>query len=118
MAAPKGNRNACKTKYWEHILKKTLEEYECPERRVEKGQALACIARKCIEQAIDGDMYARTEIANRLDGKPKEFHHITGEFEHRLAAELSEEELERIAAGGSSGAAETTSGETGSPAVH
>ena len=94
MAAPKGNKNALKAKEWERALKVELHHFEDKERKVEKGHALACIARKCIEQALDGDKDARTEIANRLDGKARE--HVEIDYTQRLAQELTDDELLQV----------------------
>lgn len=69
MAAPAGNQNARKAKDWENALRRVLTQYENPEAKIGRGEALAKIAEVCVLQAIAGDKDARTEIANRLDGK-------------------------------------------------
>jgi hypothetical protein len=92
--AQKGNKNAVKAKEWERALKAELHHYEDKDRKVERGTALAAIAKKCIEQALDGDKDARTEIANRLDGKPRE--HVEIDYTQRLAEELTDDELIQI----------------------
>ena len=112
--APKGNRNAKKAKDWENALRRILAQYTS--ETVPQGQALSAIAEVCVMQALAGDKDARNEIANRLDGKPKEF--IEAEFTQRLAFELSEVELEHIAAGGSAGATETAQGKTDDSSFH
>ncbi len=66
--APLGNKNARKAKDWENALRRVLTQYATD--AVPQGEALAVIARTCVEQAMAGDKDARTEIANRLDGKP------------------------------------------------
>lgn len=68
MAAPLGNQNARKAKDWENALRRVLVQYESDS--VPKGHALSKIAEACVIQAMAGDKDARTEIANRLDGKP------------------------------------------------
>lgn len=68
MAAPVGNQNARKAKDWEKALRRVLAQYES--EKVPKGEALAKIAEACVIQAMAGDKDARTEIGNRLDGKP------------------------------------------------
>jgi hypothetical protein len=68
MAAPIGNKNARKAKDWENALRRVLVQYT--NDNVPQGEALAVIAKVCVEQAMAGDKDARNEIANRLDGKP------------------------------------------------
>jgi hypothetical protein len=70
MAAAPGNQYARKAKDWENALRRALERYENPEKKVQSGMALAKIAEKVVERAIEGDQKAVEEIANRLDGKP------------------------------------------------
>lgn len=74
--AQKGNKNAAKNKNWEAALRRVLATFELKneagETTVARGEALRKIAEQCVMQAIAGDKDARAEIANRLDGKPKE----------------------------------------------
>lgn len=58
--APKGNNYAGKGRDWFDALRK-----EC----VQRG-ALADIARKVVDAALDGERWAVEEIGNRFDGKP------------------------------------------------
>jgi hypothetical protein len=81
--APKGNRNAAKAKLWEKALRRALESFTAT--GVKRGQALAKIAHKCIEQALAGDDRARLEIGNRLDGKAREYVEAAVTMEHRLS---------------------------------
>jgi hypothetical protein len=113
MAAPKGNQNARKAKDWERALRSALEFYQDDD--VPKGQALARAAQKVVKAAVAGDWDAIEHIANRLDGKPTEYHETT----HRTAAsELSDDELESIATGRSEGAVEPQASETDASSVH
>lgn len=84
--AQKGNKNACKTKDWEHTLRRVLTSFEFKnengETTIKRGEALAKIAEVCVRQAIAGDKDARQEIANRLDGKPSEHVQIDLTQEH------------------------------------
>lgn len=115
MAAPKGNQNARKAKDWESALRRVLAQYENPEAKISKGEALAKIAEQCVLQALSGDKDARTEIANRLDGKPTEYHEA---LVRHIASEMSEDELERIASGSGAGASDTSEGSQDASSVH
>ncbi len=128
--APKGNKNAAKYGRWKRALDTALEEYEDAERGIQKGSALAAMAKECVKDAFSSDpkvsVPARAEIANRLDGKPKEHLTIEGEFSHRLAEELTDDELAGIiraaaasaAGAGGDGAATPPSGPQDPSAVH
>jgi hypothetical protein len=120
IGAPKGNRNAAKDAKWRKALDVALQEYEDLERGIAPGKALAHIAKECVRDALSTDAdvrhQARTEIANRLDGKPKE--HIEAEFTQRLAEELTDEQLLDIARGGSDGAVEAASSAEDDSIVH
>jgi hypothetical protein len=104
MAAPKGNQNARKAKDWENALRRAIAQYESKEAGIERGQALNKAAEKVVQAAVTGDWDAIEHIANRLDGKPTEYHEST--IRH-AASELSDDELERIATGSSAGAADS-----------
>jgi ribosomal protein L17 len=86
--AQKGNKNASKTKDWEHTLRRVLTSFELKDAKgettIKRGEALRKIAEQCVLQAIAGDKDARQEIANRLDGKPKEHVQIDQTVEHVL----------------------------------
>lgn len=72
-----GNQNAAKGKVWRDELKKSLKCYESKgENGVKRGTALRRIADRVVQDAIDGNKDAWTEIAIRLDGKPSQ--EITG----------------------------------------
>ena len=85
MPAPKGNQNAAKGFEWINMLRRALAEYEDTESRIERGQALYAIARGVVKDAIAGNPFARQEIANRLDGKPKEHVHIDQTITKRVS---------------------------------
>lgn len=72
MGPPMGNQNAKKGKRWIDELRRQLARYEDDECK--RGEALSRIARMCVRDAMSPDFEvrhaARTEIANRLDGKP------------------------------------------------
>lgn len=77
-------------------------------RALEKGgqapeEALIPMAEKMIAQASGGDVASFREIADRLDGKPSQQVEMT--VARAPAPELTEDELKRIATGGSTGVA-------------
>jgi hypothetical protein len=76
MAAAPGNQYARKAKDWENALRRALERYETA--NVPSGMALAKIAEKVVERALEGDQKATEEIANRLDGKAAQAVEVTG----------------------------------------
>jgi hypothetical protein len=76
MAAAPGNQYARKSKDWENALRRALAQYETD--KVPSGMALAKIAEKVVERALDGDQKAVEEIANRLDGKPTQATELSG----------------------------------------
>jgi hypothetical protein len=85
--AQKGNKNASKTKDWEHTLRRVLTSFEYRDKdsgevTIKRGEALRKIAEQCVMQALAGDKDARQEIANRLDGKPSEHVTLDGTIEH------------------------------------
>jgi hypothetical protein len=93
MAALKGNQYARKSRDWESALRRALEKHS-------SGMALAKIAEKVVDQAIEGEWNAIDEIACRLDGKAAQSIELNGSLEHRHITELSDaeiiERLERI----------------------
>jgi hypothetical protein len=76
MAAAPGNQYARKAKDWENALRRALDRYEKGE--IVSGMALAKIAEKVVEKALEGDTKAIEEIANRLDGKPAQSTELSG----------------------------------------
>ena len=77
-------------------------------RALEKGgmapeDALVPLAEKILAQAKEGDVASFREIADRLDGKPSQ--QVDMIVTRGEPKELSEDELKRIAASGSAGAA-------------
>lgn len=114
--APKGNRNATKTKDWERALRSKLHFYEDPARAIRKGQALDAIAHTVVREAIEGNMDAIHEIGNRLDGKAKQ--HIEAEFTHAIVTEMSDADLIAIANGSSPRVIEAPTGEEQSEELH
>lgn len=65
MPAPQGNQNAAEGKRFKLALQAALEK-----RGTDKVQALQAVADKLIEGALDGNIHAIREVADRLDGKP------------------------------------------------
>jgi hypothetical protein len=98
MAAPKGNANAARGKVWREALDKAVKQYVNKEAGIERGQALFKIATRVVEQALDGNTNAITEIGNRLDGKPHQSMDI-GVYDQPLE-EMTDAELLAIASSG------------------
>jgi len=91
MPAPLGNQNAKNHHEWKTALRHALGKYESG--TIKKGTALREIAAKLIEKALDGDMGAIKEIADRLDGRP---HQAFIEIDdNRSREQLSTAELEQ-----------------------
>lgn len=68
--APVGNKNAIKSKPWSDALRKAA--LRLSEQAGSDGKLLRKLdaaATKCVDMAVDGDMGAISELANRLDGK-------------------------------------------------
>ena len=72
--AQPGNRNAAKGSQFRDALYMALIRYKS--KTIKRKKALHHIAEALIDKAIDGDMPAIKEIADRLDGKPAQA--ITG----------------------------------------
>jgi hypothetical protein len=102
-----GNRNAARATAWKDALRRQLAQYT--DDKVAMGEALNTIAKVCVMQALSGDKDARMEIANRLDGKPKET--IDATFTQAVAEELTDEQLLDIARGSRDGDPEAQAGE-------
>jgi hypothetical protein len=118
--AQPGNRNAAKGIRYRAQLEYELREYEDLPNGVAKGMALRAIARQHVADALSPDasvrLTARAELANRLDGKPKET--IDATFTNAVAAELSDAELLDIARGRSDGTADAATSEAEPTGVH
>ncbi len=83
MAAAPGNPYARKSKDWENALRRALDRYETD--AVPSGMALAKIAEKVVQRALEGDQKAVEEIANRLDGKAVATTELTADIEARVS---------------------------------
>lgn len=107
MAAPKGNQNAAKGARWRDALERALDSYSSG--TIAEGRALFAIAKKVVEQAIEGDKDARAEIANRLDGKPTEYREsvVHKTIEHRTVSETDRQIAEMLTDGQDRDTAET-----------
>lgn len=84
MAAPKGNDNAIKNRYWSDALRKHITQN--PKDLAEAAQAL-------FTKAKDGDVNAIKEIGDRLEGKAVqrvEGSGEGGEFITKMVVELVE----------------------------
>jgi hypothetical protein len=76
MAAPLGSTNRANGKRFANAIKAALEEYE--DDKVKRGEALRAIATGLVKDAVNGDAYARRELADRLDGKPAQSTELSG----------------------------------------
>ena len=103
MAFEKGNRLAAKAKLFDQALKRAIAQ--------DDGQRLRQAAETLLTLAASGESWAVRELADRLDGRPAQ--ETTLEVMDRRAVELPDDDLHRIAAGGSAGTAQTQ----GSPQV-
>lgn len=65
MAAEPGSTNRADGKRFQLALAAALEK-----RGTDKVQALHAVADKLIETALEGNIHAIREVADRLDGKP------------------------------------------------
>jgi hypothetical protein len=84
MAAPEGNKNATKNKYWSDALRKYI--LQNPKELEEAAKAL-------FAKAKDGDVAAMKEIGDRLEGKAVqrvEGSGEDGEFITKMIVELVE----------------------------
>lgn len=70
MAAPEGNKNATKNKFWSDALRKHV---------VQNPEDLASAAKALFAKAKDGDVAAIKEIGDRLEGKAIQPVHGSGE---------------------------------------
>ena len=66
-------------------------------------QKLRLIARKLVDKAIEGDVGAIKEIADRTDGKPAQESHVT--VRKQDAADYSDDELMEVIANARNGSA-------------
>src|ERR1700675_4766916 len=91
MAAAKGNTYAAKERRFVAMLQRVLDNEG-------DGESLRKIALKLVECATEGQPWAVTEIANRLDGKPVQQVDMSGELSlTRTVRDLTDDELLRIA---------------------
>jgi hypothetical protein len=62
--APIGNKNACKGKVWADALHRAIAQ--------DKGKRVRLAAEKLLDEASGGQQWAISELADRLDGKPRQ----------------------------------------------
>ena len=94
--APLGNSNGAKGKTWRDALRKALIQYEDKDLKIERGQVLGRIAKKIIEDALDGDKDAWQEIGNRMDGRPVQGLAINPYADVELPESITDEETALI----------------------
>ena len=71
----------------------------------ERVPKLRMVAEQLVAKALEGDLQAIKEIADRIDGKPAQAIAISGSLD-TAPNRMTDEELESIAAASSAGAAE------------
>lgn len=64
------------------------------------------VAEVLVSKALEGESWAVKEVADRVDGKPMQQVELSGVIQSRLNA-LTDDELESIASGSSTGTTET-----------
>jgi hypothetical protein len=62
--APIGNRNACKGKVWADALHRAIAQ--------DQGNRVRLAAEKLLDEASRGQQWAIRELADRLDGRPRQ----------------------------------------------
>ena len=62
--APIGNKNACKGKVWSDALHRAIAQ--------DQGKRVRLAAEKLLDEASRGQQWAIRELADRLDGRPRQ----------------------------------------------
>lgn len=76
-------------KLWSDAVRRAVNEIQGGKRSGEKK--LVLLARKLVEQALEGDIAALKEIGDRLDGKPSQVVQGSGSdgaFVHKVEVEI------------------------------
>jgi hypothetical protein len=76
-----GNQHARKARLWRDALKKELEKVIGPNGMAVGNvvDGLRVIAKQVVADAVAGNYTAIAEIANRLDGRPAQDVHVSGD---------------------------------------
>lgn len=83
--APRGNNNAAKAKIWSDAIRLELAGNA-------NAKKLRALAKKLIDEALDGNMQAMKEVGDRLEGKPAQAIDMTvSEITHEEALDLLDE---------------------------
>lgn len=83
MAAPKGNRNAAKGKWWNEAVRKAVSRPS--DQKDDEGKPvkqLDLIAQKLVSEALDGNIQAIREVGDRLDGKAPQEVELNDKTDH------------------------------------
>lgn len=75
--APKGNTNATKGKPFAQAIERALQKRS----RTDQAKGLEEVANRLIDLAIEGDMPAIKELADRVDGKSKQATELSGSLD-------------------------------------
>ena len=70
--APIGNRNAQKGKVWNDALRKAIAQ--------DNGKRLRASIEQLLNLASTGEPWAIRELADRLDGRPKQINYLDTEY--------------------------------------
>ncbi len=73
MAAPEGNQNAAQGKRFKLAVQAALQR-----KGKDQWEALTDVAEKLVDEALNGNMAAIKEVADRIEGKPAQQVELTG----------------------------------------
>ncbi len=94
-----------KEKSFANMLRIAINDAIVDEETGESKPKLRAVAEMLVTKALEGDMAAIREVADRLDGKPHQAVEVSGSIEN--PTRLTDAELELIATASSDGATET-----------
>jgi hypothetical protein len=82
MAAPEGNKNATKNKFWSDALRKYVTQ---------NPESLERAAKALLLKAEDGDVAAMKELGDRLEGKAAQSVTVSGDEDAPLVTKVIRE---------------------------
>lgn len=81
VGAPKGSRNAAKSRMFEQALIREIKQRDI---KAGEGETLRKIAGQWVDQALIGDLQAMKELRDTLDGKPAQQVNVAGDQDNPL----------------------------------